>query len=120
LSFRYAVLSVAALALGQPAVAGDSPFGYVYTTDTHPRGQREFEQWITRRHGHSRGDFDAWQFRTELEYGVTDNLQTALYLNYDSVDAFRNRPDITDAGPERLRVSFDPTRCEESRRDLLP
>jgi len=93
LSFRYAVLSVAALALGQPAVAGDSPFGYVYTTDTHPRGQREFEQWITRRHGHSRGDFDAWQFRTELEYGVTDNLQTALYLNYDSVDAFRNRPD---------------------------
>jgi len=34
LSYRYAVLSVAALALSQPAVAGDSPFGYVYTADT--------------------------------------------------------------------------------------
>src|SRR5213078_2972847 len=55
LSFRYAVLSIAALASSQPAVAGDSPFGYVYTTDTHPRGQRELEQWVTRRHGQSRG-----------------------------------------------------------------
>jgi len=84
--------------LGQPAAAGDSPFGYVYTTDTHPKGQREVEQWITKRHGQSRGTFDAWQFRAEFEYGVSNNLQTALYLNYDSVNAFRNRPDDT-TGP---------------------
>lgn len=88
-----AVLSVAA-----PALAGESPFGYVYTTDTHPRGEREVEQWLTRRHGQSRGDYDLWQARTEIEYGITDRLQTALYLNYDHVSAFHNRADGT-TGP---------------------
>jgi hypothetical protein len=61
------VLATIIAALSQPAGAGESPFGYVYTTDTHPKGQREVEQWITRRHGQSRGNFDAWQFRTEFE-----------------------------------------------------
>ncbi len=92
-----AVLLNAAL-VALPASAGDSPFGYVYTTDTHPKGAREIEQWITRRHGQARGDYDLWQFRTEVEYGVTNDLQAALYLNYDSVSAFRNRPDGT-TGP---------------------
>ncbi|HYY62028.1 MAG TPA: DUF6662 family protein, partial [Burkholderiales bacterium] len=78
------------LSLAVPAVAGESPFGYVYTTDTHPRGKREIEQWLTRRHGQSRGDYDLWQGRTEVEYGITDRLQTALYLNYDYVSAFHN------------------------------
>ena len=81
-----------------PALAGESPFGYVYTTDTHPRGAREIEQWLTRRHGQARGDYDLWQGRTEIEYGITDRLQTALYLNYDHVSAFHNRPDDT-TGP---------------------
>jgi len=88
----------AALCLALPALAGESPFGYVYTTDTHGRGEREVEQWLTQRHGQSRGDFDLWQGRTEVEYGITDRLQASLYLNYDSVDAFRNRPDET-TGP---------------------
>jgi hypothetical protein len=95
-SFRVAVLAAACFAA--PAFAGDSPFGYVYTTDTHPKGKRELEQWITRRHGQSQGDYDLWQGRTEIEYGLTDRLQTALYLNYDAVSAFRNRADGT-TGP---------------------
>jgi hypothetical protein len=92
------VLAVATLCLTLPASAGESPFGYVYTTDTHPKGKRELEQWITRRHAQARGDFDLWQGRTEIEYGITDRLQSALYLNYNSVSAFRNRPDGT-TGP---------------------
>ena len=93
LLFALFILGVAA-----PALAGESPFGYVYTTDTHPQGVRELEQWITRHHGQARGDFDLWQGRTEIEYGITDRLQSALYLNYNSVSAFRNRPDDT-TGP---------------------
>src|SRR5258707_2975429 len=95
--FRGSFLLVA-FCVGAPAMAGESPYGYVYTTDTHPKGKREFEQWITQRHGQSQGDFDLWQFRSEFEYGVTDRLQTALYLNYGSVNAFHNRPDGT-TGP---------------------
>ena len=33
------------------ARAGDSPFGYLYTADTHPKGEFEFEQWLTARKG---------------------------------------------------------------------
>jgi len=87
------------------------PFGYVYTPIPTPRASAKSKQWITRRHGQSRGDFDLWQFRTELEYGVSDNLQTALYLNYDSVNAFRNRPDDT-TGPG----AFVPDRVDPNAR----
>jgi len=80
------------------AVAGDSPFGYVYTTDVHPKGNWEVEQWVTNRHGQSQGTYDAWQYRTELEYGLTDNLQVSLYANYAHVNAYRNRTDGT-TGP---------------------
>jgi hypothetical protein len=96
--FPRTVFVLALTLLASRALAGESPFGYVYTTDTHPKGKREVEQWITQRHGQSRGDYDAWQFRTELEYGVRDDLQTALYLNYDRVNAFHNKPDGT-TGP---------------------
>src|SRR5690349_22899831 len=95
---RTAIAAAAAALVAPPAFAGDSPFGYVYTTDTHQRGQREFEQWITRRHGQSSGEFNVWQLRSELEYGVTDRLQTSLYVNYGAVNALHNRPDGT-TGP---------------------
>lgn len=95
---KFAFVAVAALCAAAPALAGESPFGYVYTTDTHPRGEHEIEQWLTRRHGQSRGNYDLWQGRTEIEYGITDRLQTALYLNYDHVSAFHNRADGT-TGP---------------------
>ena len=46
----------AALCAAGAAVGGESPFGYVYTTDTHPRGTREIEQWLTSRHKQAQGD----------------------------------------------------------------
>ena len=88
----------AVAALCGVARAGDSPFGYVYTTDTHPKGVWEIEQWLTNRRHQSSGDYSAWEYRTELEYGVTDSLQTALYANYGQVNAFHNRADGT-TGP---------------------
>jgi len=98
LSYFRVVLATAAFCIAWPALGGDSPFGYVYTTDTHRKGERELEQWITYRRGQSQGNFDLWQGRTEIEYGVTDRLQTALYLNYGRVSALQNRPDGT-TGP---------------------
>ncbi|MFN2644463.1 MAG: DUF6662 family protein [Burkholderiales bacterium] len=98
MSRLYVVFLALWLCLVGPAFGGESPFGYVYTTDTHPRGNSEIEQWLTRRHRQATGDYDLWQGRTELEYGVTDRLQTAVYLNYAAVSAFRNRPDGT-TGP---------------------
>ena len=105
---RYRFLLLAAALFAAPAAAGDSPFGYVYTTDTHQKGQREFEQWITRRHGQSQGDFDLWQLRSEVEYGVTNALQTSLYLNYGHVSALHNRPDGTTGPGAFVPDSVDP------------
>ena len=81
------------------AGAGESPFGYVYTTDTHPKGEAEIEQWATFSKGKMQGDYKLGQYRTELEYGVTDRFQVSLYLNTYSVNASRDNSAGETGGP---------------------
>jgi len=83
----------------QVAHAGESPFGYLYTTDTHPRGAAEIEQWATFSKRQMQGDYRLGQLRTELEYGVTDRFQASLYLNIYSVNASGNNASGETAGP---------------------
>ena len=63
------------------ATAGDRRFGYVYESTTAAKGEIEVENWATwktRRDGSGRAnEFD---FRHEIEYGVTDRLQAAIYV----------------------------------------
>ncbi|HEX9462127.1 MAG TPA: DUF6662 family protein [Alphaproteobacteria bacterium] len=110
-----AAVVAAAIFDALPATAGESPFGYVYTTDTHPRGQLEFEQWATLRTGKPHGDYNLWQLREEIEYGVTNNFQLSGYVNWLSVSAFRDKVDGTTGGafvPE----SADPNKRYSSTR----
>ncbi|BBP02992.1 hypothetical protein TPL01_22240 [Sulfuriferula plumbiphila] len=103
--------AIAALAsvLAQPATAGESPFGWIYTTDTHPKGKKEFEQWIETQRGQSQGDYTNTLLRSEFEYGVSDNYQIALYYNQRYVNAYRNGIDGTTGGPDVDAPSgFDP------------
>ena len=67
------------------AQADERLFTYVYDAAVLPEGSAEFEQWITNQSGREDGDYSAWNFRSEIEYGMTERLQTALYLNWDSV-----------------------------------
>src|SRR5438093_1404611 len=67
--------------------AGEPLFGYSYLTDTLPAGQREFEQWATLYTGKQQGEFRLWRLRSAYEYGVTDKLQVAGYLNYYHIHA---------------------------------
>jgi hypothetical protein len=68
------------------ARADERFFTYVYESDVLPKGAWEFEQWVTYRKGYPGGDRDfnqhIWDFREEFEYGMTDRLTTALYLNF--------------------------------------
>jgi hypothetical protein len=89
--------------------AGDPPFGYVYTTDTHPQGAWEFEQWATLRTGKSRGNYNLWQLREEVEYGVTNDFQLAGYFNWYSVSANHDKADGTTGGA-RVPENADPDR----------
>ena len=69
------------LLLAVPAFAGSRRFTYVYEVTTSPPGDVEIENWVTWRtrkpddHG-----FDRIDFRHELEFGITEKFQAAIYL----------------------------------------
>src|SRR6185437_16690393 len=65
------------------AWADDRPFVFAYTTDIEAQYEKEIEQELTWASGHSKEPFQAIESRSELEYGFTDDLQGAFYLNYD-------------------------------------
>jgi len=64
------------------APAGERRFTYVYEATTLPKGQWEFEQWVTWKTAkeNNRG-FDRFDFREEIEVGVTDKWQLGFYLS---------------------------------------
>lgn len=65
------------------SAADERKFGYVYEADVLPKGTWEFEQWITARTGKEHGRYARWDLREEIEYGLTERLTTALYLNLE-------------------------------------
>src|SRR5712671_2364963 len=68
-------------------------FTYTYEPETLPKGVWETEQWVTLRAIRNatvgQEQYNRWEFRHELEYGVTDNYTLSLYLN-ESLTNFRN------------------------------
>ena len=66
--------------------AGDRRFVYTYEATTAPKGTLEFEQWITwKANRETGGNSNQFDFRHELEWGVTDRLQLGFYLSDWSV-----------------------------------
>ena len=63
------------------AQAGERRFTYVYEALTMPKGTWEYEQWVTWKTAKETDrDFDRFDFRHEIEWGVTDRFQLALYV----------------------------------------
>ena len=75
--------------------ADENVFGYVYGTDTESRNHAEVYQWVTIRLGKTGGQYRAWDFNTEFEYGITDRLQVSFYLDAARYD-IREVPDLSD------------------------
>jgi hypothetical protein len=108
---RFAACAALALFAASPApgVAGESPFGWIYTTDIHPKGRMEFEQWVELQRGQSQGQYSNLRLREEFEFGITERYQTSVYLNSRHVNAFRNGVDGTTGGPDvDPPAGFDP------------
>jgi len=64
-----------------PAFAGSRRFTYVYEVTTSPPGDVEIENWITwKTHKPDDRGFDQVDFRHELEFGITERFQAAIYL----------------------------------------
>jgi hypothetical protein len=80
---RRSLLCIMTLVILSPVAtfAGSRRFTYVYEVTTSPPGDVEIENWVTWKtrkpddHG-----FDQVEFRHELEWGITDKLQAAIYL----------------------------------------
>src|SRR5262249_8384114 len=83
------------------ARADEAIFAWTYTTDLLPKGRWEVEQWMTARWEKEHGTYNVFDFREELEYGLTDNLQVALYLNHHYVNASDDVPVADPVHPKR-------------------
>ncbi len=85
------------LAVGAtPARAGEGLFGFVYTLDLQPKGSWEFEQRVDTTHGQAVGSYNLTELRSELEYGLTNDVQIAGYLNAFRVQANKQLPQPRD------------------------
>lgn len=87
---RFGVVSgfVAAFAWAIDARADERHFTYSYEAQTLPKGGMELEHWTTVRLNKDDGTFRLFQMREEFEYGLTDRLTTALYLNWEYKHVF--------------------------------
>ncbi|MFQ5590580.1 MAG: hypothetical protein ACE5HE_05410 [Phycisphaerae bacterium] len=78
----YLLALLCSSALAVPAQATGRRFTYTYEARTMPKGAWEYEQWITWKTAKEADrDFDRFDFRHELEFGITDRLQLAFYLS---------------------------------------
>ena len=71
--------AVASVLSASPAEATDRHFTYTYESAGLPRGASEIEVWATSRVGRDHF-YNRFDNRIELEYGVTDRLLTAFYV----------------------------------------
>ncbi|HTJ77399.1 MAG TPA: DUF6662 family protein [Rariglobus sp.] len=72
-------LVLSALASSE-AMADENLFGYVSGAETLPAGHYDLEQFTTLRTGKDGGRYRGWDFESEVEYGVTDQLQLSASL----------------------------------------
>ena len=79
----------AALLLGVSSTsqAGQRLFTYTYEATTAAKGSVEIENWVTWKHSSVGARVDEFDFRHELEFGLTDHVQLGLYLaNWNYLD----------------------------------
>lgn len=88
------VLLAGMLAHPRTAAADGRAFTYVYETTTMAPGQVEYEQWVTwKTHKRNDASFDRIDFRHEIEFGLTDVWQMAIYVSdwrYEDGDSVAN------------------------------
>lgn len=84
------------------AHAGNRHFTYSYETTTMPKGGWELETWATWKNQIAdEPGLDEFDFRHEIEYGVTDKFQLGFYLPDWT---YSNGPDGSDAEFEDVGI----------------
>ena len=68
------------------ANADENLFGYVKGAEVLPEGAWELDQTITYRSDKDVGHYQAWDSKTEIEYGVTNKFQVSPYIRAQSIE----------------------------------
>jgi hypothetical protein len=76
--------SLAPLLAPRSAGANERHFTYTYESAVLPQGAKELEFWVTPRLGRD-SFYSRFDNRLEFEVGLTNRLQTSLYLNLNSI-----------------------------------
>ena len=75
-------------------MASERYFTFTYEPEGMPKGATEFEQWVTLRTQRSEDvgqeNYNRWELREELEYGVTDNYTIAGYINLLQATSYKD------------------------------
>ncbi len=70
-----------ALSYSPLVMASSRTTPWVYDTSTMVKGEVEYEQWVTwKTDKKSDDEYDEFRFRHEIEWGMTDRLQFAVYV----------------------------------------
>lgn len=80
------LLGAAVLALSLPVMADENLFGYLKGAETLPKGAIEVYQFATQRSDKGSGEYRATDYKTEVEYGLTDRLTVAGALKLQSLN----------------------------------
>ncbi len=67
--------------------SNERKFGYIYQSSVLGKGNRELEIWTTARIGKDIPYFAATDHRVEFEWGLSNRLQTAFYVNFRNTSA---------------------------------
>ena len=108
-SFRRTGLLLGAVATvsiaGQLVHADPRKFSFVYQSTTASQGEVEYEQWVTwKTDKGSDSGFDEFDFRHEIEFGITDDFQLAVYVaDY----RYKDGSSVADDGTEFRDVAFE-------------
>lgn len=62
--------------------SNERKFGYIYQSSVLGKGNREFEIWTTARIGKDIPYYARTEHSAEFEWGISDRLQTAFYINF--------------------------------------
>jgi hypothetical protein len=116
--FRFILAGFVACAFlcpGHSVYATERRFAFTYEVTTADKGEVELENWVTWRFHRGRDGMPTTQefaFRHELEFGLTDRLQAALYFaDWRSNDhpGGNDRVHFDDAALEVIYRLSDPT-----------
>jgi hypothetical protein len=79
-ALRAAALALCGLAAAPGVRADEQLWAFARGAETLPKGRAEAYQFVTLRTGKNDGDYYAFDFDTELEYGFRDEIQASVAL----------------------------------------